>query len=152
METKDNSKFKRIIKLMAISSLIAIGTFAVASAVWYYVEHYCGHFHPYGYLEYCKKGHLVYYLTTVLIYISSAYILIMIPVSLIVFLKAIRTFSITGKQKKTIISLAITQGIFIILTPFFVYADWSAALYSVILAIILWSVNSCYVSFCVSKE
>lgn len=137
---------------MSISSLIAIGIFAVAAAVWYYVEHYCGHFHPHGDLEYCKKGHLVYYLTTVLIYISSAYILIMVPVSLIVFLKAIRTFSITRKQRKSIICMSISQGLFIILTPLFVYADWSAALYSLILAIILWAVNSCYLWFCVSKR
>ncbi len=140
------------IKLMAIISLIAFSCFAVADAVHYYDENFFNHFHPHGDLEYCDRGHFVYYLTNVLIYISLIYMLIMVPASIIINLKAIRTFSITNKHKKIILYMTISQSFFIILTLFFIYIVSNATIYAFALTLLIWLFNSCYVWYSISRK
>ena len=140
------------IKLMAIISLIAFSCFAVADAVHYYDENFFNHFHPHGDLEYCDRGHFVYYLTNVLIYISLIYMLIMVPASIIINLKAIRTFSITNKHKKIILYMTISQSFFIILTLFFIYIVSNSTIYAFALTLLIWLFNSCYVWYSISRK
>ena len=141
MERTEIDRFRKRIKLIAISSLIAICCAPVSYAVQQYEEHYFNHFHPHGDLEFCDKGHFVYYLTNVLIYGSLGYILLVMLISMLVFIKAIQTFPLTDKQKKIIIGLTIGQGLFMIITPILIFNVCLAAINTSILAILLWLVN-----------
>jgi len=150
MERTDIDRFRNRIKLIIISSLIAICCAAIAYAVQHYEEHCFNHFHPHGDLEFCDKGHFVYYLTNVLIYGSLGYILFVTLISMIVFIKAIRLFPLTGRQKKIIIGLTIEQGLFMIITPILINNVCIAAIYTSILALMIWLINACYLWYCVS--
>ena len=141
MEWTEIDKFRNRIKLIVISSLIAICCVPVSSAVQQYEEHYFNHFHPHGDLHFCDKGHFVYYLTSVLFYGSLGYILLVTLISILVFIKAIRLFPLTGKQKKIIIGLTICQGILMIITPILINNVCLAAINTTILAILLCLVN-----------
>ena len=152
MNKIENDRFHNRIKLIVISSLIAICCAAIACAVLNYEEHYCNHFHPHGDLEFCDKGHFVYYLTNILIYGSLGYILLVILISMLVFIKAIRLFPLTDKQKKIIIGLTIGQGLFMIITPILIYNVCFAAINTFILAILLWMVNLGVTYFLSSKK
>ena len=141
MERTKNDKFRNRIKLIIISSLIAICCVPVSSAVQQYEEHYFNHFHPHGDLDFCDKGHFVYYLTSVLFYGSLGYILLVTIISILVFIKAIRLFLLTDKQKKIIIGLTICQVLLMIITSILVYNVCLAALNTIILTILIWLVN-----------
>lgn len=152
MERTEIDRFRKRIKLIAISSLIAICCAPVSYAVQQYEEHYFNHFHPHGDLEFCDKGHFVYYLTNVLIYGSLGYILLVMLISMLVFIKAIRTFPLTDKQKKIIICLTIGQGLLMIITPILIYNVYLAAINTSILALMIWLINACYLWYCVSRK
>ena len=141
MERTKIDKFRNRIKLIVISSLIAICCVPVSSAVQQYEEHYFNHFHPHGDLDFCDKGHFVYYLTSVLFYGSLGYILLVTLISILVFIKAIRLFLLTDKQKKIIIGLTICQVLLMIITSILVYNVCLAALNTIILTILIWLVN-----------
>ena len=141
MERTKIDKFRNRIKLIIISSLIAICCVPVSSAVQQYEEHYFNHFHPHGDLDFCNKSHFVYYLTSVLFYGSLGYILLVTLISILVFIKAIRLFLLTDKQKKIIIGLTICQGLLMIITSILVYNACLAALNTIILTILIWLVN-----------
>lgn len=141
MERTEIDRFRKRIKLIAISSLIAICCALVSYAVQKYEEHYFNHFHPHGDLDFCNKGHFVYYLTSVLFYGSLGYILLAMLISMLVFIKAIRTFPLTDKKKKIIIGLTIGQGLFMIITPILIFNVCLSAINTSILAILLWLVN-----------
>ncbi len=152
MERTKIDKFRNRIKLIIISSLIAICCVPVSSAVQQYEEHYFNHFHPHGDLDFCDKGHFVYYLTSVLFYGSLGYILLVTLISILVFIKAIRLFPLTGKQKRIIIGLTICQGLLMIITSILVYNVCLAAINTSILTLIMWLFNACYVWYCVSRK
>ncbi len=152
MERTDIDRFRNRIKLMVISSLIAVCCVPVSYAVQQYEEHYFNHFHPHGDLDFCDKGHFVYYLTNVLLYGSLGYILLVTIISMLVFIKAIRLFSLTAKQKKIIIGLTIGQGLFMIITPILIYNACLAAINTSVLALLMWLFNACYVWYCVSRK
>ena len=152
MERTEIDRFRKRIKLIDISSLIAICCALVSYAVQQYEEHNFNHFHPHGDLEFCDKGHFVYYLTNVLIYGSLGYILLVTLISMFVFIKAIRTFPLTDKQKKIIIGLTICQGLLMIITSILVYNVCLAAINTSILTLIMWLFNACYVWYCVSRK
>ena len=152
MERTEIDRFRKRIKLIAISSLIAICCAPVSYAVQQYEEHYFNHFHPHGDLEFCDKGHFVYYLTNVLIYGSLGYILLVMLISMLVFIKAIRTFPLTDKQKKIIICLTIGQGLLMIITPILIYNVCLAAINTSVLALLMWLFNACYVWYCASRK
>ncbi len=141
MERTEIDRFRNRIKLIVITSLVAICFAAVSYAAQHIEEHYFNHFHPHGDLDFCDKGHFVYYLTNVLIYGSLAYILLTTLISILVFIKAIRLFPLTGKQKKIIMGLTIGQGLFMIITAILIYNVCLAAIKTFILAILLWLVN-----------
>ncbi len=150
MERTEIDRFRNRIKLIVISSLVAICFAAVSYAVQHIEEHYFNHFHPHGDLEFCDKGHFVYYLTNVLIYGSLGYILLVTLISMLVFIKGIRTFPLTDKQKKIIICLTIGQGLLMIITPILIYNVCLAAINTSILALMIWLINACYLWYCVS--
>ena len=141
MERTEIERFRNRINLIFISSVIAICCVPVSSAVQQYEEHYFNHFHPHGDLDFCNKSHFVYYLTSVLFYGSLGYILLVMLISMLLFIKAIRTFPLTDKQKKIIIGLTIGQGLFMIITPILIYNVSLAAINTTILAILLCLVN-----------
>ena len=151
MERKGYDRNYNRIKLMAIISVIAFSCFAVADAVHYYDENFFNHFHPHGDLEYCDRGHFVYYLTNILIYISLIYMLIMVSASIIINLKAIRTFSITNKHKMIILCMTISQSLFMILTLIFIYIVSYSTMYAFALTLLIWLFNSCYLWYCLPK-
>lgn len=141
MERTEIERFRNRIKLIFISSLIAVFCAPVSFNIQKYEEHYFNHFHPHGDLDFCNKGHFVYYLTSVLFYGSLGYILLAMLISMLVFIKAIRTFPLTDKKKKIIIGLTIGQGLFMIITPILIFNVCLAAINTSILAILLWLVN-----------
>ena len=152
MERTEIERFRNRIKLIVISSLVAICFAAVSYAAQHIEEHYFNHFHPHGDLEFCDKGHFVYYLTNVLIYGSLGYILLVMLISMLVFIKAIRTFPLTDKQKKIIICLTIGQGLLMIITPILIYNVYLAAINTSILALMIWLINACYLWYFVSRK
>lgn len=152
MERTEIDRFRKRIKLIAISSLIAICCALVLYAVQQYEEHNFNHYHPHGDLDFCDKGHFVYYLTNVLIYGSLGYILLVTLISMFVFIKAIRTFPLTDKQKKIIICLTIGQGLLMIITPILIYNVCLAAINTSVLALLMWLFNACYVWYCASRK
>lgn len=152
MERTEIERFRNRIKLIFISSLIAVCCAPVSFNIQKYEEHYFNHFHPHGDLDFCNKGHFVYYLTSVLFYGSLGYILLAMLISMLVFIKAIRLFPLTGKQKKIIIGLTIGQGLFMIITAILIYNVCLAAINTSILALIMWLFNACYVWYCVSRK
>ena len=152
MERTEIERIRNRIKLIAISSLIAICCAPVSYAVQQYEEHYFNHFHPHGDLDFCDKGHFVYYLTNVLFYGSLGYILLVMLISMLVFIKAIRLFTLTAKQKKIIIGLTIGEGLFMIITAILIYYVCLAAINTSVLALLMWLFNACYVWYCASRK
>ena len=152
MERTEIERFRNRIKLIFISSLIAVCCAPVSFNIQKYEEHYFNHFHPHGDLDFCNKGHFVYYLTSVLFYGSLGYILLVTLISILVFIKAIRLFPLTGKQKRIIIGLTVCQGLLMIITSILVYNVCLAAINTSILTLIMWQFNACYVWCCITRK